>query len=89
VDAFIGYMSEEEQPLALEGTRCLREAGRSVDLQLKPMKPKKLFSAAAKAQARFAVFVGPAEREEGILVVKNLETGEQKKIPPLQLEKEF
>ena len=38
--------------------------------------------AASKAGARYAVFAGAAEREEGVLALKDLRTGEQDKAPP-------
>ena len=47
-DVSIGYMSVEERPLALQAARCLRQTGVRVDLQLKPLKPKKFFAAASK-----------------------------------------
>ncbi len=84
-DAFIGYMTMEEQVLAMCAARHLRKAGRSVDLKLSPQKPKKFFAAAAKAHARFALYAGPAEREAGLLVLKELATGSQKTAAPDRL----
>ncbi|MBU0755655.1 MAG: histidine--tRNA ligase [Planctomycetes bacterium] len=82
LDAYIGYMSEEECPLALQGAAQLRKAGKTVSLAMKPQKPKKFFAAASKTGARFACLIGPGEREKGVLAVKNLETGEQSEASP-------
>ncbi|MFH1999401.1 MAG: histidine--tRNA ligase [Planctomycetota bacterium] len=84
-NVFIGYMSEEEQNLAMKAAGALRKAGRSVMLALKPQKPKKLFASASKAGAGFAMFIGPSEREQNSLVVKNLIEGTQETVPLDQL----
>lgn len=85
VDAYIGHMSDEEKGLAVQGAQALRRSGCSVALDLKPLKPKKLFSAASRAGARYAIYVGPSEREQGVLAVKDLETGEQESASPNDL----
>jgi len=85
LDVLVGYMSEDEREIAMQGAAALRRNGLTVDLKLKPLKPKKLFSSASKAGAAFAVFAGHAEREKGVLVVKNLETGEQDTAEPERL----
>jgi histidyl-tRNA synthetase len=82
LDAFIGYMSEAEQAMAIQAAARLRQAGLSVSLALKPQKPKKFFAAASKAGARYACFAGPGEVEKGMLAVKNLKTGEQETAAP-------
>lgn len=79
-DVYIGYMSDEERSLAMKGAAALRKAGRSVALALKPQKPKKIFSAASKAGAGHAIFIGPSEREQNSLVVKNLDEGTQETV---------
>jgi histidyl-tRNA synthetase len=77
LDVLVGYMSLAEQSLALKGTSILRQAGKTVNLQLKPLKAKKLFSTASKAGARYAIYIGPSEAKEGTLAVKDLSTGHQ------------
>ena len=81
LDAYIGFLSIEERSLAVRGAKILREAGKNVDLQLRPQKAKKLFSAASKAGARYALFIGPQEREKEVLAVKDLESGRQEFLP--------
>jgi histidyl-tRNA synthetase len=80
VDAYVGYMSVEERALAIQGATKLRKVGRTVSLALKPQKPRKFFTAASKAGARFALFVGPGEREKSVLALKDLGTGDQKTV---------
>lgn len=85
LDAVIGYMSAEERTMAVRGAARLRQAGKRVDLELKPLKAKKLFASASRARARFALYVGPSEREQGVLTIKNLESGQQDSVPPDKL----
>lgn len=87
LDAYVGFMSETERSLAIQGAAKLRQAGLTVSLALKPQKPKKFFAAASKANARFACFAGPGEVEKGVLAVKNLASGDQATAPPDQLVK--
>jgi len=72
VDVQIGFLSKEEQPMALRGARTLREGGRSVAIDLKAQKAKKFFTRAARSGARYAIFIGPSERDAGRYVVKNM-----------------
>ncbi len=76
-DVHIGFLSAEERSMALRGAGVLRNAGLAVNLGLKPQKAKKVFSRASKDKARFAIFLGPREREEGVFAVKNLVEGVQ------------
>jgi len=81
LDALIGFLSEEERSMALCGARALREAGLCTNVELKPQKAKKFFARAAKTGARFALFLGPEEREGGVYAVKNLADGSQETVP--------
>jgi len=85
LDAVIGFLSEEERTMALRGARALRAADLSVNVDLKPQKAKKFFAKAAKAGARFALFLGPEEREQGAYTVKNLADGAQETVPLAEL----
>ena len=72
VDAQIGFLSDEERPMALRGARVLRAAGRTVSIDLKAQKAKKFFTRAARTGVRYAIFIGPSERDAGCYLVKNM-----------------
>ncbi len=72
VDAQIGFLSDEERPMALSGARVLRAADRSVNLDLKAQKAKKFFTRTARSGVRYAVYIGPSERDAGCYLVKNM-----------------
>ena len=58
----------------------LRGEGKSVDLALHAMKPKKFFAHAGSSMAAEAVFLGPDDVEKGAARLKNLETREEAEI---------
>lgn len=84
-DVHIGFLTEEERSMALRGAGTLRNAGLSVNLDLKAQKAKRVFARAARERARFAIFLGPREREEGIYAVKDLASGNQLEVKPSDL----
>ncbi|MCL4106232.1 UNVERIFIED_CONTAM: hypothetical protein GTU68_061074 [Idotea baltica] len=59
----------------------LRKAGVSAEVYPEPAKFKKQFKYADKRQANFAVSIGSNEVEQGVVGIKNLQTGEQKVLP--------
>jgi len=85
LDAQIGFLTAEERSMALAGARVLRDAGLAANIDLAPSKAKKFFSRASKSGARFALFLGPAEREKGTFVVKDLVEGIQEELEPAAL----
>ena len=50
----------------------LRSEGESVNLSLRPQKPKKFFSHADQSCAAKAVFIGPDDVEKGVARIKDL-----------------
>ena len=76
----VGFMFEEQRDAALSLASELRRQGESVDLSLRPQKPKKFFSHADSGGFSKAVFLGPDDVEKGVARVKDLENREESEI---------
>lgn len=85
LDACIGFLSDDDHEAALRAARALRDAGRRVDVDLRPAKAKKFFTRTSRTGARFAIFIGPAEREKGSYTIKDLGAGTQEEATLEQL----
>ena len=81
----IGFMTGEQQPTAIKTATALRKKGDTVDLSLKPEKPKAFFSRAGKKGFTSAIYIGPDDIESGTIKIKNLETREVVEVPLDQL----
>ncbi len=77
---FIIPVSENEIPYALETTSKLREAGINTDMDLLGRSIGKNFGYADALGIPFAVVIGEEEVKAKKLSVKNMKTGEQKKM---------
>jgi histidyl-tRNA synthetase len=92
VDAFIAPLGDPKDPAslarmnaaALALARELRRAGLSIELGDAGFRLKKSFEAADKAARRIAI-LGEDELASGILTVKTFSTGEQTKVPRVEL----
>lgn len=80
VDYFIVCASEEVRPQVLALARRLREAGRSVVYEFRARNVRAQFKSADAAGARRAVVVGPVELADGEVVVRDMTTGEQRRV---------
>ena len=58
----------------------LREAGISAEIYPEPGKMKKQMNYANRKNVKYVVLAGESEIAEGMVTLKNMETGEQKKI---------
>ena len=76
IDYFIVSQDIKE---AFKLARVLREQNKTVDFDMQARKFSKQLEKASKV-AKFAIILGEDEIKEGVYSVKNLETGEQKKI---------
>lgn len=78
-------MNPDMMDVALEAARVMREAGIPVDVyyQNKGMKPKMKY--ANKLGIPYVAIIGEEEKAAGEVMVKNMETGEQKKVKISQL----
>lgn len=80
VDYFIVCASEEVRPQVLDVARRLRDAGRSVVYEFRPRSVRAQFKSADAQGARQVVVVGPVELREGEVVVRDMATGEQRRV---------
>ena len=76
----VGFMEDAQRDAAVHLAARLRREGKSVDLALHAMKPKKFFAHAGSSMAAEAVFLGPDDVEKGAARLKNLETREEAEI---------
>ena len=79
-DTVVFAMSEELYGPAVNVASRLRECGMSVDLILESKKSKWVFKHAARNEARYCVIVGSDEYESGEVAIKDLGSGEQKRV---------
>lgn len=80
VDYFIVCASEEVRPQVLDLARRLRDAGRSVVYEFRPRSVRAQFKSADAQGARQVVVVGPVELRDGEVVVRDMATGEQRRV---------
>jgi histidyl-tRNA synthetase len=78
LDAVVFPLGEGERPAAVRLARSLRSRGKTVELVLGNLKPKRVFADANKAGARHVYLIGPEERARGVVRVKDLATEEQR-----------
>jgi histidyl-tRNA synthetase len=81
LDAVVFPLGDEERPAAVRLARALRREGKSVELVLGTLKPKRVFADANKAGARHVYLIGPEERARGVVRIKDLATEEQRDEP--------
>ncbi len=81
LDAVVFAFGEAERPSAIRVAQQLRAGGRSVELVLAPMKLKRALSDADRAGARFVYLLGPEEVARGVVLVRDLASGEQSEEP--------
>ena len=85
-DAYVAPLGEQMNAPALKLARELRRAGLTIELGDGSFRLKKSFEAADKT-ARRIVILGEDELNSGILTVKEFATGDQKKVPRMELGK--
>ncbi len=72
VDLCVGFMTEDEQSLAMRITAARRRSGQRVDLATAPEKPKRFFHRSAASGAARALYIGPDDRAAGTVKLKTL-----------------
>ena len=75
VDFFLVPFSEQERPAAVEILQRIRKQGPSADILLTPKKLKGALRDAARIPSRFALLLLPDELREGVLILRDLESG--------------
>ncbi len=76
----VGFMFPEQRDAAVRLAAKLRRDGESVDLALRPQKPKKFFSHADASGAAKAVFLGPDDVGRGVARIKDLARREESEL---------
>ncbi|MBK1876292.1 histidine--tRNA ligase [Pelagicoccus mobilis] len=81
LDFFIVSGGDAEKLTALSDVALLRQAGYSVEYQLKPQAFGKQFKAATGSGARFALIYGSEELEKGVVKLRNLADRSEQDLP--------
>jgi histidyl-tRNA synthetase len=79
-DAWVVPLSAADRPVAIRAATRLRAEGLRIDLVLKDQSVGKALKRADQAGARAAIVIGPDERASGALSVKDLTSGEERKM---------
>jgi histidyl-tRNA synthetase len=77
VQLAVGYMTDEQRPLAISLATALRSKGRPVDLALHAEKAKNFFARAGKSCFQQAIYVGPDDVARGAVRIKDLGTRQE------------
>jgi histidyl-tRNA synthetase len=85
VDVYVAPVGEGMNRKALRLAGDLRREGLAVELGDRSFRLKKMFEAAAKARAKYILFVGENEVKADAFTLKNLATGEQVSVPRAEL----
>jgi histidyl-tRNA synthetase len=85
VDYYLVAVEPAQRPALLALAHQLREAGHSVEYALRPQAVGRQFKNAAAAGARRVVTLGPDEVARGEVAVKDLESGEERRVPLAEL----
>jgi histidyl-tRNA synthetase len=72
VDVYVVSRGEQAEAIALQVARNLRQAGRSVELDLSAAAFSKQFRRADRSGARWAVVIGDAEAQRGEVLLRDL-----------------
>jgi histidyl-tRNA synthetase len=80
LDAFIVAVTVDDVPQVLAVTHRLRDQGLRVEYALKSQPIAKQLKLAAARPSQSAVIIGPDERRTGEAVVRNLNTGEERRV---------
>lgn len=81
LDAFLVAVTSEDIPAVLTLARALRDRDLAVEFALKQQSVSKQLKLAGARPSRWAVVVGPDERKAGEVVVRDLGTGDEVRVP--------
>ena len=77
---FVAFASDDAKLYAVRLVRDLREAGKSVDMDTCDRKLKGQMKFANKVGAKYSIIIGEDEIKTDELTIKDMESGEQRKI---------
>jgi histidyl-tRNA synthetase len=80
LDVFLVAVTSSDLPGVLALARELRDVGVAVEYPLRAQSVAKQLKLAAAREARWAAIVGPEERSEGRVLLRDLETGSEEKL---------
>ena len=80
LDAFLVAVTGEDLPSVLALAHELREGGVCVEFSLKQQSVAKQLKLAGARDARQAIVIGPDERADGVVVVRDLATGGERRV---------
>ena len=86
IDAFFLAVGVPDEKVMLRLAHEMRDRGLSIEYGLHFYSLRKQFELAASRGARWAVIIGPAEREREAVLVKEMRTGREEPIPMHRLE---
>ncbi len=79
LDVFLVAVTNSDVPEVLRLSHALRDQGVRVEYALKQQAVSKQLRIAAVRRSKHAVLIGPEEREAGTAVVRNMDTGAEKR----------
>jgi len=86
LDYFVIPVTAEERPTALRLAHGLRDRGHSVAYGLKEQAVGKQMKAASREGARTVLVLGPEELANGVVMARDMTSGDQREIPIAELE---
>lgn len=89
VKIYVAPVNDEVRDVALRITREIREQGISAETDLLGRGLKNQFNYVNSKEIPYTVIVGPKEIKEGKVVLRNMETGKEKKVCPAEIDKEI
>jgi histidyl-tRNA synthetase len=81
IDYYVIAVTPAERDLMLGLVHRLRDVGHSVEYALKPQGVGKQFKNAAALGARRVLVLGPDEVAEGVAVLRDMQSGEERRVP--------
>lgn len=79
--------NDESRKISYELMSTLRASGYSVDCTYGPKSMKSAMKNADRSEAKFAALLGDSELSRGVVALKNMESGEQRELPILDVVK--
>lgn len=77
---YVAYIGDEAREHSLKLARILRDAGISTVVDLESRKLKKSLAIANSIFAKYAIIIGEDEIKKGILVLRDMTTGDQREV---------
>jgi histidyl-tRNA synthetase len=81
LDAWVVAVKENCRPESFRLLTALRDAGLSADMDYQGRGMKAQMKKASRAAAKVSLIIGPGELEEGVVTIREMDSGEQSKVP--------